>query len=65
MLFRSEYFHKGICIFEWGELIEDILPNDYIKISFEKDDENDEIRKLIIEPQGNRYNDVDFTQFSK
>lgn len=61
----EEYFHKGICIFEWGELIEDILPNDYIKISFEKDDENDEIRKLIIEPQGNRYNDVDFTQFSK
>ena len=61
----EEYFHKGICIFEWGELIEDILPNDYIKISFEKDDENDEIRKLIIEPHGNRYNDVDFTQFSK
>ena len=51
--------------FEWGELIEDILPNDYIKISFEKDDENDEIRKLIIEPHGNRYNNVDFTQFSK
>ena len=28
----EEYFNKGICIFEWGELIEDILPNDYIKI---------------------------------
>ncbi len=28
----EEYFEKGACIIEWGELIEDILPRDYIKI---------------------------------
>ena len=31
----EEYFNKGICIIEWGEMIENILPNEYIKISFE------------------------------
>lgn len=59
----EEYFEKGICIFEWGELIEDILPDDYIKISFDKDENNENIRKLKIETQGYRYNDIDFTQF--
>ncbi len=44
----EEYFEKGLCIFEWGELIEDILPNDYIKITIDRgEDENS--RKLTIE----------------
>lgn len=59
----EEYFSKGICIFEWGELIEDILPDDYIKISFEKDENDDEIRKLIVEMFGSKYQDVDFGKF--
>ena len=59
----EEYFEKGICIFEWGELIEDILPENYLKISFEKDEINDNIRKLILEPVGNRFNESDFTEF--
>ena len=28
----EEYFSKGICIIEWGEIIEEIVPEDYIKI---------------------------------
>ena len=59
----EEYFSKGICIFEWGELIEDILPNSYLKISFEKDDKDLNIRKLKIECFGDRFNDIDFTTF--
>ena len=50
----EEYFNKGICIFEWGELIEDTLPNDYIKITIEKGNTDDE-RKLIIETFGIKY----------
>ena len=50
----EEYFNKGICIFEWGELIEDTLPNDYIKITIEKGNNDDE-RKLIIETFGIKY----------
>ena len=56
----EEYFSKGICIFEWGELIEDILPNDYIKISFSKSLENPEYRILNIETFGERFKDIDF-----
>ena len=59
----EEYFEKGICIFEWGELIEDVLPDNYLKISFEKDEINDNIRKLILEPVGDRFNDDDFVKF--
>ena len=44
----EEYFENGICIIEWGEIIEDALPEKYIKISFEKDikDENTRILNL-------------------
>lgn len=44
----EEYFNNGICIIEWGEIIEDILPNDYIKISFTKDLENENYRNLEV-----------------
>ena len=59
----EEYFTKGICIFEWGELIEDILPNDYIKIFFEKNDNNPEERILSIETFGDKYKEVNFNEF--
>ena len=56
----EEYFSKGICIFEWGELIEDILPNDYIKITFKRIGNEDNLRKLKIETFGDRYKNIDF-----
>ena len=45
----EEYFSKGICLIEWGELIEDILPKPYTKISFSKSDYDTSYRKLTIE----------------
>lgn len=45
----EEYFNKGICIIEWGEIIEDALPHKYTKITFERDLENENYRKLIVE----------------
>jgi tRNA threonylcarbamoyladenosine biosynthesis protein TsaE len=44
----DEYLNNGICIIEWGEIIEDILPKDYIKISFTKDAENENYRILEL-----------------
>lgn len=44
----DEYLNNGICIIEWGEIIEDILPNDYIKINFTKDVENENYRTLEL-----------------
>ena len=58
----EEYFSKGICIFEWGELIEDILPNDYIKISFEKYNENPDFRSLNIELMGEKCKNINWEQ---
>lgn len=45
----EEYFSKGICIIEWGELIEKILPSNHIKIIINKDFENESQRKIVIE----------------
>lgn len=49
-----EYFEKGICIIEWGELIEDILPKNYIKIELSKDLENPNIRFLKLTATNDR-----------
>ena len=49
----EEYFSKGICIIEWGELLENILPADYIKITINKYLENENYRKIIVETFGN------------
>lgn len=44
----EEYLRQnGICIIEWGEQIEEILPKGYTKITFNKLDENE--RELKIE----------------
>ena len=45
----EEYLQNGICIFEWGEMIESILQKGYIKITFSRDLENVDLRKLKIE----------------
>lgn len=48
----EEYFEKGICLIEWGELIEDALPNKYIKINFNRNLEEDNKREIIIDYVG-------------
>lgn len=45
----EEYFEKGVCIIEWGEMIENVLPKEYIKISFSKDDLDENVRILDVE----------------
>jgi len=53
-----EYFTNGICVIEWGELIEDILPPNYIKIKFKKDENNESVRYLSFEAYGERLNRI-------
>lgn len=52
----EEYFTKGICIIEWGEIIQEALPKEYIKINFEKDINDENIRILNIELSEKYYN---------
>ncbi|MBQ7410742.1 MAG: tRNA (adenosine(37)-N6)-threonylcarbamoyltransferase complex ATPase subunit type 1 TsaE [Clostridia bacterium] len=49
----EEYFEKGACIIEWGELIEEALPKDYVKINFSRDNENVNLRNIDINVVGN------------
>lgn len=57
----EDYFSSGICLIEWGEIVEQALPTDYIKISFEKDTSNENIRHLNIETFGNKYDNLNLT----
>lgn len=45
----DEYFGNGICLIEWGELIEDALPKNYIHVTIKKDKNDDNIRRILIE----------------
>ena len=54
----DEYFEKGACIIEWGELLENILPKNYIKINFSRDMENENVRNIKIECIGNEKLDI-------
>ena len=61
----EEYFEKGICLIEWGELIKEVLPKNYIQISFEKDVNNDNIRILNITQIDNENNEIDIASLIK
>ena len=45
----EEYFEKGAVIIEWGEMIESLLPKSYLQITFTRDLENENLRKLVFE----------------
>lgn len=53
----EEYFtKKGVCIIEWSDLIEDILPKNRLDIKIRIINEN--ARQFIITPHGNKYIDL-------
>lgn len=54
----EDYFEDGVCIIEWGELIESILPPNYTKINFSRDYENDNIRYIDFEFHGNSHFEI-------
>ena len=54
----DEYFDNGICIIEWGELIESILPKNFLKITFERDPNNLDKRILNIYANSDRIKNI-------
>jgi len=54
----EDYFSQGLCIIEWGTIISDALPNEYIEINFEKHEENENYRLLKIKTIGNKYDGI-------
>ena len=45
----EDYFGNGICIIEWGSIISSILPKNAIFIDIEKDETDENIRKIKID----------------
>ena len=55
----EEYFEKGICLIEWGEMILDVLPKDYIHIKILKNPQNDNARDFEFEVNDNsKYKEI-------
>ncbi len=54
----EEYFSSGLCIIEWGNLISDCLPKEYIEISFDKMNENENYRLITVNTFGNKYDKI-------
>ena len=53
----EEYFTKrGVCIIEWSDLIEDILPKNRLNIRIKIVDED--TRQFVITPHGSKYEDL-------
>lgn len=48
----EEYFERGASIIEWGEIIEELLPKDYIKVNFSRNLEEENVRDISIECYG-------------
>lgn len=53
----EEYFENGICLIEWGELIKDALPKEYVHISFSKDENDENVRILTIDTNLKKWED--------
>lgn len=54
----EEYFSNGICIVEWGEIIKEALPPEYIQISFDRNEIDINKRILNIKTFGNKFDNI-------
>ena len=48
----TEYFEKGLCIIEWGDIIKDILPPNTTFVTIEHIESNENYRKITIHEKG-------------
>lgn len=48
--YEEFFFGEGICLIEWADLIEEILPENYIRITISKDlQKGFDYRKIVLE----------------
>ena len=47
------FYGEGVSLIEWGDLIEEILPDHYVKVTISRDLEKDiDYRKICLEKIG-------------
>lgn len=54
----DEYYDKGICLIEWGETIQDALPENYIKITLSQNSVNENTRIISFKTCGTKYSKI-------
>ena len=54
----EEYFDKGIVLIEWGNLIKNALPKDYLEIEITNDPSNENSRIFRLSPHGLHYEEL-------
>jgi len=67
LLVEMNILTNGISLIEWGEMLEEILPTNYIKIIIEKDLNDTNKRYFNIETHGDKFNNLfnDFKTFER
>ena len=51
--YEDYFFGKGVCLIEWGEVVDEILPEDTIRIVIRKDPSRGvDYRKIVLEGLG-------------
>lgn len=56
----EEYINgDGVVVIEWSQFVQEELPDNYLKLSFRRDDtQGENYRQLIIEPFGKHYENL-------
>lgn len=54
----DEFFYNGICLIEWGEKIEELLPDDCLRIEFKKDAEDNNMRIISFYSNSSKFDDL-------
>lgn len=54
----DEFFYNGVCLIEWGEKIAQLLPNDCLRINFEKDTEDGNKRIISFYSNSTKFDDL-------
>ena len=54
----DEFFYNGVCLIEWGEKIEELLPNDCLRINFEKDTEDSNKRIISFYSNSSKFDEL-------
>ncbi|QTU83342.1 tRNA (adenosine(37)-N6)-threonylcarbamoyltransferase complex ATPase subunit type 1 TsaE [Carnobacteriaceae bacterium zg-C25] len=55
----EEYFERdGVCVVEWSQFIEEQLPQEYLIIHITRQLENENHRRIVLEPIGKKYENI-------
>ncbi|MHC5372468.1 tRNA (adenosine(37)-N6)-threonylcarbamoyltransferase complex ATPase subunit type 1 TsaE [Enterococcus sp. LJL120] len=62
----DEYFEgEGLSVIEWGTLLEDSLPEDYLELIIEKNEHNENQRQIDFQSNGAKSHDFEKRIFAK